>query len=197
MKLAASHIAGRFRRHPHAPAHAPEHVRNATETVAAMERKERDPQTFSERISEYITAFSGSLVFVWLHILWFGAWIGWNSGLLGLPPFDEFPFTFLTLVVSLEAIFLATFVLITQNRQTARADKRALVDLQVNLIAERELTKILKLVADIHGHLSETGAHDPEVDEMLRAVHVDDLQRELTEAESRNGSGPHDDASAT
>jgi len=163
----------------------PSHVQRTTETVVEMERRERQPQTFSERLGEAITDFSGSLRFVWLHAVWFAAWIAWNSGALGMRVFDPFPFTFLTLVVSLEAIFLATFVLISQNRQAQRADNRAIVDLQVNLIAERELTKILKLVADIHGHLGGSNGHDPEIDEMLRTVRVDDLKRGVEEAETR------------
>jgi uncharacterized membrane protein len=106
------------------------------------------------RLADAITAFSGSMLYVWLHVLWFGGWILVNMGLVpGVEVFDEYPFGLLTMVVSLEAIFLATFVLISQNRMQAAADKRAELDLHVNLLAERESTEILRKLARIEARL--------------------------------------------
>jgi uncharacterized membrane protein len=90
-----------------------------------------------------------------LHVFWFGVWVTANVGLLpGVRPFDRFPFPFLTMTVSLEAIFLALFVLASQNRLARQADKRSHLDLQVDLLAEREMTAVLQLLQDIARHLN-------------------------------------------
>ncbi|HEX2258602.1 MAG TPA: DUF1003 domain-containing protein [Actinomycetota bacterium] len=90
------------------------------------------------RVADRITAFSGSMTFVYLHVAWFAFWIAINEGLhlLGLPRFDPFPFGLLTMIVSLEAIFLGTFVLISQNRQSQRADIRSQLDFENNVRSE-------------------------------------------------------------
>ena len=85
-------------------------------------------------VADRITKFAGSLNFIYIHTAWFGLWVTVNVGFLGASlKFDEFPFGLLTMVVSLEAIFLATFVMVSQNRQSARADLRAQVDFEANL----------------------------------------------------------------
>src|SRR5437764_6093178 len=90
-----------------------------------------------DRAADRITAFAGSLNFVYLHSVWFGIWILINIGLIGgAVAFDEFPFGLLTMIVSLEAIFLSTFVMVSQNRQAARADIRSELDFETNLRAE-------------------------------------------------------------
>jgi uncharacterized membrane protein len=120
----------------------------------AAERK-KSPQ---ERLADTLTGFSGSMLFVYLHVFWFGLWIVLNMGGFGLKPFDPFPFGLLTLIVSLEAIFLSTFVLISQNRANAVADKRADLDLQIDLFSEHEITRLLILMDAIAEHLGvETG----------------------------------------
>ena len=87
-------------------------------------------------LTDGVTAFAGSLLFVYLHIGWFALWVALNVGVLGLTAFDAFPFGLLTLIVSLEAIFLSTFVMISQNRQAARADVRSELDFETNLRSE-------------------------------------------------------------
>ena len=113
-------------------------------------------------ISGRITDFAGSMHFVYLHTLWFGLWILANSGLLlvmglGIMPWDPFPFGLLTLIVSLEAIFLSTFVMIAQNRQSEVADARAKADYDVNVKAEREIARLTLLIEALvqHGVMSE------------------------------------------
>ena len=81
-------------------------------------------RTFQERMADAITGFSGSMSFVYLHALWFGLWVLLNTGWFGIPPFDPFPYSLLTMIVSLEAIFLSTFVLISQNRTALRPTPR-------------------------------------------------------------------------
>lgn len=90
-----------------------------------------------DRAADRVTAFAGSLNFVHLHAVWFGVWIVMNVGLVGATlKFDKFPFGLLTMIVSLEAIFLSTFVMVSQNRQAARADIRSELDFETNLRSE-------------------------------------------------------------
>jgi len=107
-------------------------------------------------------------MFVWVHMIWFGAWVILNV-LPGIPHFDLFPFTFLTLVVSLEAIFLSTFILLSQNHETRLSERRNQLDLQINLLTEQENTKMLKLLERIA--------------EKVGAVTNDDLTLQVLEPE--------------
>ncbi len=97
----------------------------------------RTLQRAQDRAADQVTAFAGSLNFVYIHSVWFGIWILINIGILGAAlEFDKFPFGLLTMIVSLEAIFLATFVMVSQNRQSARADIRSQLDFETNVRAE-------------------------------------------------------------
>lgn len=97
---------------------------------------------------------AGSVLFIVLHVVLFTLWIGLNLGLMPrVSPWDSFPFSFLTLVVSLEAIFLSLLVLMAQNRLTKDADKRAQLDLQINMLAEQESTATLQMLEKICQHL--------------------------------------------
>ena len=107
-----------------------------------------------EYLSDQITRIIAGGPALLFHVVWFGFWILANLELLpGVPAFDPFPFQLLTMTVSLEAIFLSLFVLASQNRMTHEADKRANLDLQINLLAEREMTAVLRLLQDIAHHL--------------------------------------------
>lgn len=109
--------------------------------------------------------------FFYAHVAWFGLWILINCGLIpGLPAFDPFPFGLLTMIVSLEAIFLSTFVLISQNRQAHLADLREGLDLQIDLLAEHEVTRMLRLVDGIAQKLGVEGATDPEIEQLCEPV---------------------------
>jgi uncharacterized membrane protein len=122
-------------------------------------------------VTGQITDFAGSMRFVYLHTLWFGLWVLANSGLLlvmgfGLVPWDPFPFGLLTLIVSLEAIFLSTFVMIAQNRQSAIADARAKADYEINVKAEREIARLTLLIEALVQH--ELDAEAPIEDQLTR-----------------------------
>jgi len=107
-----------------------------------------------EQLSDWIAAKAASAPSMLGHLVWFVAWIASNLGWLpSVTPFDPFPFPFLTLTVSLEAIFLALFVLASQNRLARQADRRSHLDLQIDLLAEREMTAVLRLLRDIAKHL--------------------------------------------
>ncbi|MDF0489656.1 DUF1003 domain-containing protein [Sphingomonas sp. H39-1-10] len=130
-----------------------ETLRDNIARLTARERAEAQAAPLSERIAGQITAFTGSMRFVALHLAVFGVWIIVNLGVVpGVPRFDP-SFVVLAMVASVEAIFLSTFVLISQNRMAAAADRRADLDLHVNLLAEHELTKLAELVARIAAKL--------------------------------------------
>jgi uncharacterized membrane protein len=161
-----------------------DHVTKTIDDILKLESHER---TLSERIAERIATFTGSILFVWLHVVWFALWIAFNIPWLGFQPIDPFPFTLLTMIVSLEAIFLSAFILMSENRQGRLADRRARVNLQVDMIAEREITKLMKLVADIHTHLKIQQPGDLELDDMQKATNIEHLTEAAQTVEDRNG----------
>jgi len=109
------------------------------------------------------------MAFVYTHVVVFGIWVILNLGWFGLKPFDP-SFVALQLITALEAIFLATFVLMSQNSLDAQADKRADLDLQISLLAEHEITRLITLVTAIAKKLEIEEAHDSEIDELARDV---------------------------
>jgi uncharacterized membrane protein len=144
-------------------------ARNIDGLVAAR-RQEADRKTHQERISDAITRFTGSLRFVYLHALLFGGWIIWNIGwIASLPRFDP-SFVVLAMAASVEAIFLSTFVLISQNRIQAQAEKRAELDLQISLLAEHEITQLMMLLDSVARHLGVEHADKPDVEEVKQDV---------------------------
>lgn len=143
---------------------------------AAMARR-----TGADRAAAAIARFCGSMTFVWIHVAVFTAWVGYNT-LPWFEAFDPYPFTFLTLVVSLEAIFLSTFILISQNYDMRVAERRNQLDLQINLLAEQENTKALKILERI---ARKVGAHvtdDPQVHALEEATRPDTLVEQIEEA---------------
>ena len=115
-------------------------------TIIQLRLKSDRERSLQDRGADAVTGFSGSKTFVYLHVLWFAAWVLINSGRTGIPAFDPFPYGLLTMIVSLEAIFLATFVLISQNRTAAEMDHRADLDLQINLLTEHEITRVIRML---------------------------------------------------
>lgn len=122
-------------------------------TIIQLRLKAEDERNTESRIADAVTAFSGSMVFVYLHLAWFAIWVLLNTGRFGVPPFDPFPYGLLTMVVSLEAIFLSTLVLITQNRLSMEAERRADLDLHIGLLTEHELTRVLQMLGAIQDKL--------------------------------------------
>jgi uncharacterized membrane protein len=154
--------------------------------IASIEEHRREAEenrSFQERVADVITRISGSLTFVCAHVVWFAVWVLANVGLFGIPAFDPFPFGLLTTIVSLEAIFLSTFVLVSQNRQAAIADRRAQLDLQINLLAEYEITRLLKLQDSIAQRLDVRQADKEELSELKEDVEPEAVLEKLeTEA---------------
>src|SRR6478672_10736440 len=134
-----------------------------------------------ERFVDRLNQYAGSTPFLVAHAIWFGIWISWNTGLLGLPRFDPFPFGLLTMIVSLEAIFLSIFVLMAQQRESAIAELREELGLQVSLRIEQEVTKTLQLVAGLYTRLGHRVSDDPELMHMLQPLDVRAIERDLLE----------------
>jgi uncharacterized membrane protein len=128
------------------------------------------------------------MTFVYIHLVLFGGWIvanlGWIPGLGALRNFDE-GFTVLAMVASTEAIFLSTFVLISQNRMQTQADKRADLDLQVSLLAEHEITEVLRMVRALAERAGIEEAREPELDELERDVRPETVLSRMEAAEQR------------
>src|SRR5215813_9553368 len=152
---------------------------NNLEAIMRLQRESILRMTKAERISDAISRFAGSQTFIMIHMLWFGLWILLNEGLVpGASIFDPFPFNLLTMVVSLEAILLTSFVLITQNRMGRQADKREYLDLQVNLLAEQEITKVLQMLDRICKALK-IPEQDKETLRLMKETDVTSIAREI------------------
>jgi uncharacterized membrane protein len=134
-----------------------------------------------ERFVDRLNQYASSTPFLVAHAIWFGVWIAWNTGLLGLRPFDPFPFGLLTMVVSLEAIFLSIFVLMAQQRESAIAELREELGLQVSLRVEQEVTKTLQLVAGLYTRMGHRVSDDPELHHMLQPLDVRGIEKDLLE----------------
>ena len=156
------------------------------ENVQAIKRWERAillARSKAEQVGDWIACTAGSSPVLVLHVVWFGIWVTVNGGAIrGIRPFDPFPFPFLTMTVSLEAIFLALFVLASQNRLTRQADKRSHLDLQVDLLAEREMTAVLQLLQDIALHLGvQTSVTPDQLRDLMRKTDLRRLTSRLEE----------------
>ncbi|NTU74570.1 MAG: DUF1003 domain-containing protein, partial [Anaerolineaceae bacterium] len=115
-------------------------------TIIQLRTKASHERSLQSRVADAITSFSGRMVFAYVHIVWFGIWILLNTGWFGVQAFDPFPYGLLTMIVSLEAIFLSTFVLISQNRLAEETERRADLNLHIGLLTEHELTRVLQML---------------------------------------------------
>ncbi len=149
--------------------------------VAELEQEFLRHRTLVDRISDAIASFVGSMPFVVIHMVWFAGWVLLNFRLLpGMKAFDPYPYQLLCMLVSLEGVLLSTFVLIKQNRMSVRADHRSHLDLQVNLLSEKEVTKLMQMSRLICKKLEIREAEaDAEVQELSEATAVDSLAHEL------------------
>lgn len=147
------------------------------EAIAKLEQKELHRRTSGEKVADFFVSFMGSMPFLLFHVVWFAAWFLINLDIIpGVTPFDPFPFGILTLIVSSEGVFLAIFILISQNRMTRQSDKRAHLDLQVNILTEQEMTMMLRMQQRLCEHFGvEVGAVKEEAKRLLEETDVDTL----------------------
>src|ERR1700694_3132138 len=151
------------------------------EAISRLEHDALDRRSAIERISDAIAQFVGSVAFLLLHVLLFVIWATVNLKLLpGMKPFDPFPFGILALVISSESVFLTIFVLISQNRMSRQAERRAHLDLQVGMLAEQELSTLLQMQHKICQRLGiEGGSTAHELKNFADATDVSKLASEL------------------
>ncbi|TGE21108.1 DUF1003 domain-containing protein [Hymenobacter metallicola] len=145
-------------------------VERNIEALLQRQHAEDKQRTWQDRTADAVTKFTGSMAFVCIHLVLFAGWILWNVGWLGLKPFDP-SLVILAMEASVEAIFLSTFVLISQNRMAALADKRADLNLQVSLLSEHEITRLVVLVRAIAQKMDIQEAQHPEIPELAQDVH--------------------------
>lgn len=153
----------------------------ANRAFGAIKAQHAAKRTAIEGLADNLNSVASSPTFLVFHVIWFVLWIPWNLGLFGFTPFDPFPFGLLTMIVSLEAIFLSIFVLMAQKRESAIAELREELMLQVNLRMEEEVTKTLQLVAGLYTRLGHVVAEDEELGDMLRPLDVTTIEKELAE----------------
>ena len=164
-------------------------VQSNIQAIATMQEQLEQKRSLIDRIADVIANFSGSMGFVLVHVVWFIGWFLWNTGVLpGVKKFDPYPFILLAMIVSVEGVLLSTFVLMKQNRMQRKSDARDHVNLQIDLLAEKEVTKSLRLLRAICRRLEISEADmDPELEEMMNTTSVDtlagDVQTKLMEGE--------------
>lgn len=157
------------------------------EALAERRRQEQASASIQDRLASAISRFAGSIIFVVAHVLLVAGWIAVNAGLLpGVRPFDP-TFVILATVASVEAIFLSTFILISQNRAAVEADRRATLHLQTSLLAEHEVTQLIRLTTKIAQRLGVEEAQNPELQELQRNVAPEAV---LERIEESGGEGP-------
>ncbi|MGG5822119.1 DUF1003 domain-containing protein [Falsiroseomonas sp. HW251] len=178
---------------PTVPPPRPEDLSSALkrniQALDARRRQEAAEAPIEARVAEAITRFAGSMRFVYVHLALYGAWIVANIGVVpGVPRFDP-SFVVLAMVASVEAIFLSTFVLISQNRMAAAADKRADLDLHVSLLTEHELTKLVELVTAMAERAGVRADADPEIQEIKKDVAPEAVLDEIETRQATDGKG--------
>ena len=159
-------------------------LRRNIDVLRRRREEEEAKASAEERVARTITRFSGSMRFVYLHVALYGGWIIANLGVIPrIVPWDP-TFVVLAMIASVEAIFLSTFILITQNRMAAAADRRAELDVQISLLAEAEITKLVELVSEIAARMQVPAAQHEDVEEMKQLVHPEAVLDAIEEAKA-------------
>lgn len=155
-------------------------VESNIHSVADLERTFEMRRGPVDRIADAIGGFSGSIAFVALHLVWFVAWFLINTGVIPhVKRFDPYPFILLSMIVSVEAVLLSTFVLMKQNRMQQKTDIRDHLNLQIDLLAEKEVTKALQMLRAIAAKMEIDEQGDTELEEMANTTSVDTLAQRI------------------
>jgi uncharacterized membrane protein len=164
------------------PGSGEELTRRNVERVLALEAGEHAKATTADRVADAITSFSGSIRFVWITVVLVGSWVVFNLALPEPARIDPFPFPLLTLVLSVEAIFLAIFILMSQNRAAGVSEKRSQLDLQLNLLSEQENTKMLLMLEQIGNAVGAEISGGPDVEALAQATQPEALSEQIDQA---------------
>ena len=148
-------------------------------TIIHLRTKTANERGLQDRMADGITSISGRMIFAYVHIAWFGIWILLNTGRFGVGIFDPFPYGLLTMIVSLEAIFLSTFVLISQNRLSEVNESRADLDLQIGLLTEHELTRVLQMLDAMQKKMGVVDHKDKELADLEMETRPEDVLAEI------------------
>jgi uncharacterized membrane protein len=157
-------------------------VQRNIDSLLEHERRAFEQLPFQERLAERITRAAGSAWFLYANVLFFAVWIVINLGFFGMKPFDPYPYGLLTMIVSLEAIILAIFVLVSQNRMQMESDRRAELDVQVNLLTEYEITQVLKLTVAIARKLECTAGFDAETEALMKDIQPEEVLKHIEQS---------------
>jgi len=153
-------------------------------SMIAVRRRQDDRRTRADRAADAVTRFAGSVSFVWVHALIFGGWVAVNSlSIKFIHPWDPFPYVMLAVITSVEAIFLSTFILITQNRMARIADSRAELDLQISLLTEHELTRVIQILDSVARKLGAALPPEPELAEIKKDIDAEKVVQEIETAQ--------------
>ncbi|MDO8516152.1 MAG: DUF1003 domain-containing protein [bacterium] len=155
-------------------------IKTVKHVLKSLQARADLKRTKPEKIADWMTGIFGSAAFLAVNMLWFATWVIAGNGLISsIPAFDPYPFHFLTMTVSLEAIILSIFVLISQNRSRKVDELRAEADLQLDIITEHEVTKILKLIKLLAEKNGIDLSHDKVLQDMMRPVDVNKIESML------------------
>lgn len=169
----------------------PEAARENIQTIRALEAETDRRRTRADRVSDAVSRFAGSFYFLFVQAFVILVWVSVNLALdRSDRALDPFPFDFLTLMLDIEVIFLSTFVLMSQDRQSRDAEQRGHINLQVALLAEQETTKMLQMLRAISERLGlHEVSNDPELAKMLSTTHIGELARELEKTRDDGTTG--------
>ena len=151
------------------------------DSIVSQEEEALERRSSSERLADAVGGFAGSLFFVVFHLALVIAWLLVNSGKIpGARPFDPYPFSLLGVIVAVEAVILSSFILMRQNRMMRRGERREHLNLQVDLLAEKEITKLLQMVRAICGQMGlQNIMADKEIGELSQTTSIESLSQTL------------------
>lgn len=167
------------------------------ETIVEMESATRAERSHTERFAEIVTNFCGSMRFIWAHVIWLGAWSLWNTlPMLKQWRFDPFPFFFLCFILAVEAIFLASFILMNQRHEAKLNERRNHLDLQINLLSEQENTKMLQMLSRIARKVGAETHDDPDIKVLEAATRPEKMLQQIDETIAQTEAAEAADAAS-
>ena len=149
------------------------------ESILKLEQEEEDALSPLHQLSHAVGAFVGTIYFIGMQFFFAVAWIALNTRSFNIRPFDPYPFSLLSTILALEAVMLTSFVLIRQNAMDRRSERRNHLDLQINILAEKEATSILKALGEIADHLNVKTSSDADREELAKDTPVESIARDL------------------